>query len=230
VLAALAAWFAGASSGHEVACAPGYSPCLPVVADLDCGGIANSKKPIRVTGSDQYRLDRDGDGVACELAGAPPAPAPRASCAFPTAATLKYATRTAPRKLARPARLLGVGWRLGCSAVYRDAGPGRPKATVILHRYTEQAAARRALEGACGARPCSKSTAGAGLRIAMRFRRDTPPPGMKVCVLLAGQRRDALTIVTTCGSTFEDGRPYLVKHAQYDAGVAAGAVLRRSGA
>lgn len=47
-------------------CQPGYSPCLPRVADLNCDDIPASKKPIRVTGSDPYRLDGDGDGSACE--------------------------------------------------------------------------------------------------------------------------------------------------------------------
>jgi hypothetical protein len=47
-------------------CQPGYSPCLPRVVDLNCSDIPSSKKPIRVTGSDPYRLDGDGDGVACE--------------------------------------------------------------------------------------------------------------------------------------------------------------------
>jgi hypothetical protein len=36
------------------------------VGDLDCDQIADSKKPIRVTGSDRYRLDADGDGIGCE--------------------------------------------------------------------------------------------------------------------------------------------------------------------
>ena len=45
-------------------CQAGYSPCLPRVADLNCSDIPASKKPIRVTGSDPYRLD--GDGIACE--------------------------------------------------------------------------------------------------------------------------------------------------------------------
>jgi hypothetical protein len=44
-------------------CMTGYSPCLPIVADLDCGEVNG---PIRVSGSDPYRLDADGDGVACE--------------------------------------------------------------------------------------------------------------------------------------------------------------------
>lgn len=46
-------------------CEPGYSPCLPRVADLNCSDIPDSKKPIRVTGSDPYRLDADGDGWGC---------------------------------------------------------------------------------------------------------------------------------------------------------------------
>jgi hypothetical protein len=47
-------------------CEPGYSPCLPVVDDLDCDQIADYLKPIHVTGSDPYRLDADGDGLGCE--------------------------------------------------------------------------------------------------------------------------------------------------------------------
>jgi hypothetical protein len=54
----------GGASGSG--CEPGYSPCLPKVADLDCGDIPASKKPVHVTGSDPYRLDGDGDGVGCE--------------------------------------------------------------------------------------------------------------------------------------------------------------------
>lgn len=41
----------------------GYSPCLAVVADLDCGEING---PVRVTGDDPYRLDADGDGIGCD--------------------------------------------------------------------------------------------------------------------------------------------------------------------
>jgi endonuclease YncB( thermonuclease family) len=47
-------------------CAAGYSPCLPIVSDLDCGDIADELKPIRVTGDDPYRLDGEGDGWGCE--------------------------------------------------------------------------------------------------------------------------------------------------------------------
>ena len=52
----------GASSGG---CEAGYSPCLPIVGDLDCGDIPDSKKPIHVTGSDPYNLDGNGDGLGC---------------------------------------------------------------------------------------------------------------------------------------------------------------------
>lgn len=44
-------------------CMAGYTPCLPVVPDLDCGEIGH---PVTVTGSDPYRLDADGDGVGCD--------------------------------------------------------------------------------------------------------------------------------------------------------------------
>jgi hypothetical protein len=55
-------------------CTPGYSPCLPLgPSDYDCyGGSGNGPaytKPgitYRVTGSDPYDLDADGDGLGCE--------------------------------------------------------------------------------------------------------------------------------------------------------------------
>lgn len=51
-------------------CTSGYSPCLPPASDYDCaGGEGDGPKyasgRIRVTGSDPYALDGDGDGVAC---------------------------------------------------------------------------------------------------------------------------------------------------------------------
>jgi hypothetical protein len=46
-------------------CEPGYSPCLPRVADLNCADIPASKRPVRVTGSDPYGLDRDRNGWGC---------------------------------------------------------------------------------------------------------------------------------------------------------------------
>jgi micrococcal nuclease len=48
-------------------CHPSYSPCLPIVADLDCPEVrAMGKAPVKVKGSDPYRLDRDHDGLGCE--------------------------------------------------------------------------------------------------------------------------------------------------------------------
>lgn len=51
-------------------CTPGYTPCLPPASDYDCsGGSGNGPKYtglVRVTGSDPYDLDADGDGWGCE--------------------------------------------------------------------------------------------------------------------------------------------------------------------
>lgn len=44
-------------------CHPSYDPCLPITDDLDCGDIGQT---VRVLGADDYRLDRDGDGLGCE--------------------------------------------------------------------------------------------------------------------------------------------------------------------
>ncbi len=46
-------------------CEPGYSPCLPRVRDLNCADIPSGKRPVRVTGSDPYRLDANHDGYGC---------------------------------------------------------------------------------------------------------------------------------------------------------------------
>ena len=48
-------------------CHPAYSPCLPIVDDLDCADIrAMGVAPVRVLSSDPYRLDADNDGLGCE--------------------------------------------------------------------------------------------------------------------------------------------------------------------
>lgn len=47
-------------------CNPNYTPCLPIVSDLDCADIrAMGLGPVTVIGKDVYRLDGDGDGKAC---------------------------------------------------------------------------------------------------------------------------------------------------------------------
>jgi hypothetical protein len=63
------------SKGRD--CTDGYSPCIPPGPDVDCaGGGGNGPRyegqggvpfgPFKVTGSDPYGLDGDGDGVGCE--------------------------------------------------------------------------------------------------------------------------------------------------------------------
>jgi hypothetical protein len=59
------------TSGIPPECDPNYSGCVPVASDVDCvGGSGNGpayvKGPVKVIGKDIYRLDRDGDGIACE--------------------------------------------------------------------------------------------------------------------------------------------------------------------
>ncbi|MFI1240726.1 hypothetical protein [Nocardia salmonicida] len=51
-------------------CHGSYTPCLPVVSDVDCeGGSGNGPVytgRVTVIGPDEYGLDRDGDGIGCE--------------------------------------------------------------------------------------------------------------------------------------------------------------------
>jgi hypothetical protein len=51
-------------------CHPSYSPCVPIVSDVDCDGGAGNGPAftgrVQVIGSDVYGLDRDGDGIGCE--------------------------------------------------------------------------------------------------------------------------------------------------------------------
>lgn len=53
-------------------CNPSYSgACVPNASDVDCaGGEGNGpafvQGPVRVVGSDPYRLDADNDGIGCE--------------------------------------------------------------------------------------------------------------------------------------------------------------------
>jgi hypothetical protein len=64
----------GDSPGAAVdsGCDPNYQgACLnPNASDYDCeGGSGNGPQysgPVRVVGEDPFRLDRDGDGYACE--------------------------------------------------------------------------------------------------------------------------------------------------------------------
>ena len=60
------------SSGGGGGCHPNYKgKCVPIASDVDCaGGSGNGpayvRGPVKVVGPDVYRLDRDGDGWACD--------------------------------------------------------------------------------------------------------------------------------------------------------------------
>lgn len=53
-------------------CHPSYDGvCVPISSDVDCAsGNGNGpdyvQGPVYIIGPDDYKLDRDGDGVACE--------------------------------------------------------------------------------------------------------------------------------------------------------------------
>jgi beta-lactam-binding protein with PASTA domain len=52
-------------------CHPSYSGCVPRVSDVDClGGSGDGPEyiagPVQVSGPDDYDLDSDGNGIACE--------------------------------------------------------------------------------------------------------------------------------------------------------------------
>lgn len=70
MLLALALLAAGPAYAAD--CDPNYSgACVPIASDVDCaGGSGNGpayvRGPVYVVGVDIYKLDRDGDGVACE--------------------------------------------------------------------------------------------------------------------------------------------------------------------
>ena len=57
-------------------CHENYEGCVPVADDVDCeGGLGDGpayvEGPVKVAGSDVYRIDADGDGIACGLSDMP---------------------------------------------------------------------------------------------------------------------------------------------------------------
>lgn len=52
----------------ETGCSPDYSPCIPVAEDLNCPDI---RMQVEVIGEDIYGLDRDGNGLGCEMFAVP---------------------------------------------------------------------------------------------------------------------------------------------------------------
>ena len=77
-------------AASKPACDPNYSGCVPIASDVDCeGGGGNGpayvRGPIRVVGKDIYDLDREGNGVACQVAAKPAPKPPVAAKPAPTA-------------------------------------------------------------------------------------------------------------------------------------------------
>jgi hypothetical protein len=215
------------AEGHandQDACAPGYSPCLPVVGDLDCDQIPASKKPVRVTGSDQYRLDDDGDGLGCEnddgAGGTRPVPV------FLSARQAHYDRRSAVERI-HAFGVLARGLASARQATYRDTGHGAPWARVTLSVYTNALDADRAFGALCPPTRCSKSAVAAKQGIALRFRAFAGHPGN--CVRLASQRKRVVVLVETCAVVNDDtGKPYTVAMLKYDAAFLVGAFHARA--
>lgn len=58
-------------SSNSGNCHPSYEgACVPITSDVDCaGGSGNGPAYVGrviVVGPDEYELDRDGDGIACD--------------------------------------------------------------------------------------------------------------------------------------------------------------------
>jgi hypothetical protein len=60
----------GAAPPQTQGCHPSYDPCLPPHSDYDSadgsGDGPGYADRVRITGPDEYALDRDGDGIGCE--------------------------------------------------------------------------------------------------------------------------------------------------------------------
>lgn len=61
----------GSSGSSGGGCTPGYSPCIAPGPDVDCQGQGGDGPryvagPVKVTGSDPYDLDGDGNGIGCQ--------------------------------------------------------------------------------------------------------------------------------------------------------------------
>jgi hypothetical protein len=55
----------------QSSCNPSYTGvCLPLTGDVDCSDI--TARDFSSRGSDPFRLDGDGDGIACEFRGRDP--------------------------------------------------------------------------------------------------------------------------------------------------------------
>jgi hypothetical protein len=87
-----------AATVQEGSCHQAYSPCLPIVEDLNCSDLSDSQKPVTIlrVGFDPYHLDNDwttatfSDGIGCEE------PAPAATTTIPALTTTAPPSTTTP--------------------------------------------------------------------------------------------------------------------------------------
>jgi Excalibur calcium-binding domain len=69
---AIACFTGTTAAAAESGCHPSYEgKCVPIASDVDCAGGRGKgpvyvEGPVIVVGPDEYELDRDGDGIACE--------------------------------------------------------------------------------------------------------------------------------------------------------------------
>jgi Protein of unknown function (DUF3761) len=149
-----------------------------------------------------------------------------ARLSFPTATSAHYAERTAVKVIANPPSGLAYGRRVAASASYRDHGAGAPSALVSLYVYSTAANAQAAFEASCPASGCSKSSAAAKLKIALRFR--MKPTKVGHCIRLSSLHENILVFVDTCAVRDDKGEPYSIGKLKYDAAFLVGAVQGRA--
>ena len=83
-------------------CDPNYSGCVPIASRVDCAGQGGQgplfvRGPLRVTGTDVYELDRDGDGLARQV-DPPVRPAAPTTAAPPTSESSNRSDQERPDK------------------------------------------------------------------------------------------------------------------------------------
>ncbi len=101
---------AATTTAQEGSCHPAYSPCLPIVDDLNCSDLAAEQKPVTILqpGVDPYLLDNDwttalaADGIGCESPVGTTTTTTTTTTAPPTTTTTAPPTTTNPTPTTAP--------------------------------------------------------------------------------------------------------------------------------